>query len=169
MIVFTTTIKQITKAGDKKGWTYIEIPEEFSEQLYPGYRQSFQIKGKLDDFTIKSKSIFPIRGGGFFMSINAAYRKGTGKRKGAILQVQLERDKSIYKLNEDFSVCLSDEPNAELFFKSLSKSHQNYFSKWIETAKTKATITKRIAMAVNALSHQQDFPNMLRAKNKNTD
>lgn len=169
MYVFETTIKQITKAGDKKGWTYIEIPKEISQKLYPNYRQSFQIKGKLDSFPIKLKTIFPIRDGGYFMSLNATYRKGIEKKTGATIKVQLERDKTVYKINADFMDCLSDEPVAKTYFESLSKSHQNYFSKWIETAKTTTTKTKRIVLAVNALSKKMDFPKMLRSQNKNLD
>ena len=47
-------------------------------------------------------------------------------------------------------------------FKTLAKSHQNYFSKWIESAKTEGTKTKRIALAVNALSKQWDYGTMIR-------
>ncbi len=169
MYVFETTIKQITKAGDKKGWTYIEIPEDISQKLYPKFRQSFQIKGKLDSFSIKMKTIFPMSGGGYFMSLNAAFRKGIGKKTGATIKVQLERDKTIYKIDADFIACLSDEPDAKSFFERLSKSHQNYFSKWIETAKTTSTKTKRIVLAVNSLSKKMNFPKMLRSRNNNID
>ena len=41
-------------------------------------------------------------------------------------------------------------------------SHQKYYSKWIESAKTDQTRAKRIAMAVNALATGLDFGGMLR-------
>jgi uncharacterized protein YdeI (YjbR/CyaY-like superfamily) len=59
--------------------------------------------------------------------------------------------------------CLSDEPEARKFFLTLSKGHQNYFIKWIESAKTEPTRTKRTAQAVNAFSKHMGFPEMLRA------
>jgi uncharacterized protein YdeI (YjbR/CyaY-like superfamily) len=58
---------------------------------------------------------------------------------------------------------LQDEPAAKHYFQSLPKSHQHYFSKWIESAKTEPTKTKRIAMAVNAMSKKMDFGQMLRS------
>jgi uncharacterized protein YdeI (YjbR/CyaY-like superfamily) len=93
-------------------------------------------------------------------------RKGTAKKKGAMLKVQLEIDKTVYRQNTDFLTCLADDPVAEEFFNSLTKSHQNYFSKWIDSAKTEPTRIKRIAMAVNALSRRMDFGLMLRTNRK---
>jgi hypothetical protein len=48
----------------------------------------------------------------------------------------------------------------------LPGSHRNYFSKWIDSAKTDATKTKRIAMAVNALSKKWGYPEMMRNSRK---
>jgi uncharacterized protein YdeI (YjbR/CyaY-like superfamily) len=62
--------------------------------------------------------------------------------------------------------CLKDDPPAYSHFKTLTKGHQQYFSKWIESAKTSSTKAKRIVMAVTALAKQQGFPEMLR-ENKN--
>ena len=48
--------------------------------------------------------------------------------------------------------CLAAEPLALANFTKLPPSHQMYYSKWIEEAKTTSTLTNRIAKAVNALS-----------------
>jgi uncharacterized protein YdeI (YjbR/CyaY-like superfamily) len=79
------------------------------------------------------------------------------------LNVQLEVDKKDLKLSADLMKCLRAEPASLTFFKSLPRSHQNYFSKWIEGAKTSATKTKRIVMAVTALAQNQGFGEMIRA------
>ena len=71
---------------------------------------------------------------------------------------------ALNKLNEDFVVCLNDEPKAMKYFSSLPKSHQNYFSKWIESAKIVETKTKRIARAVNALAKGWDYVEMIKDK-----
>ena len=47
-------------------------------------------------------------------------------------------------------------------FNSLAGSHRNYFSKWIDSAKTEQTKTKRIAMALSALSRGLGYPEMMR-------
>ena len=58
--------------------------------------------------------------------------------------------------------CLKDEPESFSFFKDLPKSQQNYFSKWIDSAKTDATKAKRIARTLNALSQKMHYSQMLR-------
>lgn len=166
-IQFTTVIQQFGTQGEKTGWTYIEIPADVANKLCRGNKQGFRTKGKLDNYVFSGKSLLPMGAGNFIMPLNAAMRKAVGKRKGAMLNVQIEFDKSKYELNRDLMECLDDEPKALTFFKSLPGSHQNYFSKWIESAKTDATKAKRIAMALNAFLKKQGFPEMLRAQKSN--
>jgi hypothetical protein len=167
MIVFTTTILRFDKKGEKTGWTYIEIPAGISLQLKPGNKKSFRVKGKLDNFPIEKTALLPMGEGNFILPLNAKMRKGIGKKYGAMLTVQLGVDKRELALNPEMIECLTDEPDALNFFKQLSKSHQSYFSKWIDSAKTNATKAKRIAMTVNALSGKMNFGEMLRAQKRN--
>ena len=164
MVSFTTSLKKFGSQGEKTGWTYIEIPADLADKLYPGNRKAFRVKGKLDSHSIKYVALMPMGGGIFIMPVNAAMRKAIGKRHGAMISVSLQVDKSEYKIDKDFNSCLEDEPRARKYFDSLTRSHQNYFSKWIETAKTTETKAKRIAMAVNALARDMGFPEMLREK-----
>jgi hypothetical protein len=166
MIQFTATIHKFEKQGEKTGWTYIEIPADLAQKMKPGNKKSFRVKGKLDDFKITGVSLLPIGGGSFIMAINATMRKGTGKKQGAMLKVQLEEDKKPYKLNAEFLECLQDEPQALKNFNTMPKSFQNYYSKWIESAKTEATKTKRIAVAVNTLAKGMNYSEMLRSQQK---
>jgi uncharacterized protein YdeI (YjbR/CyaY-like superfamily) len=62
--------------------------------------------------------------------------------------------------------CLADEPEALTFFNQLTNGHQNYFTKWIESAKTEPTKAKRIAQTITALYRKQDFGEMLRSLKK---
>lgn len=98
-----------------------------------------------------------MRGGGFIMLLNKSDRKQIGKRENAMLNVQLERDKTVYPLNTDLVECLANEPEAASFFYSLVKSHQNYLSKWIDAAKTVPTKTKRIMQTLHTLFHKLDY------------
>src|SRR5262252_1656880 len=101
-------------------------------------------------------------GGKFIMPLNATIRKAIHKNKGAMLKLKLEMDKQPYQLNPEFMECLEDEPVGLEFFNSLKKYHQNYFSKWIESAKSEQLRAKRIAQTVNALSRKMGFVEMLR-------
>ncbi|MBO9562361.1 MAG: DUF1905 domain-containing protein [Niastella sp.] len=166
MVQFTTTILQFAEQGDKTGWTYIHITPDIAEQLKPGWKKSFRVKGKLDKHPIKAVALLPHGGGSFILPINADMRKGIKKRKGAMLQVQLQEDKAPLQLNPELMECLSDEPQALAFFKTLAPSHQAYFSKWIESAKTEATKTNRIAQAVNGLTHKMNYGELIRSLKK---
>lgn len=163
MVKFTAIIKKFGSKGEKTGWTYFEVPADIAAELKPGNKKEFKVKGKLDKYTIKRNSLIPMGGGNFIMALNADMRKAIAKKEGAMLNVQLTEDKSDFIFNADFMECLADEPAAQTFFLSLTGSHQRYFSKWIDSAKTDPTKTKRIAMAVNALAKGWGYPEMIKA------
>ncbi|WP_337043501.1 YdeI/OmpD-associated family protein [Emticicia sp. 17c] len=162
MLTFKTTIHKFGEQGEKTGWTYIVIPAQLAHELKPNTRTSFRVKGKLDDFAIAQVALLPAGEGDFFMPINAKMRKGIRKKEGTVLIVSLELDESIFKISEDLLVCLEDEPKALEKFNKLSPSHQKYFSKWIEDAKTIETKSKRIAQAVQGLAMNMDYGTMIR-------
>ncbi|MGB4845406.1 MAG: YdeI/OmpD-associated family protein [Ferruginibacter sp.] len=162
MISFSTTILKFDKQGEKTGWTYILIPAKMAGKLNPGVKKSYRVKGKLDDYTIEKIALVPMGEGDFIMSINAAMRKGIGKRKGAVLKVQIEVDKAEILPPAELLECLQDEPEALQYFNSLPQGHRNYFTKWIETAKTEPTKVKRIALVVKTMIRKMDFGAMLR-------
>ena len=142
-IQFTTTIQKFGAKGEKTGWTYIEIPADLAQQLKPANKKEFKVKGKLDKHSISRLSVLPMG-------------------NGAMLQVSLQEDKSDFVFNPDFMECLADDPTAKAFFESLTGSHQRYFSKWIDSAKTEPTRVKRITMAVNALAKKWGYGEMIR-------
>jgi hypothetical protein len=162
LVKFNATILQFQKQGEKTGWSYISIPPDIASKLKPGNRKGFRVKGKLDNFPIEQIALLPMGEGEFILPINASMRKGTGKRKGAMLKVQLEEDKKAFKLSTDFMECLADEPKALEFFNTLTPGHQRYFSKWIDEAKTEPTKTKRIAQAIDGLNKKFGFGEMIR-------
>jgi hypothetical protein len=162
MIEYKTTILKFEKQGEKTGWTYIEVPADVAEQLMSNIRKSFRVKGKLDKLTIKQVALIPMGNGNFIMPLNSTLRKALGKKHGAQLLVSLTVDKEEFKFAEDFIACLEHEPKALTHFKTLTGSHQKYFSKWIDSAKTEETKVKRITMAVNALARSMGYPEMVR-------
>jgi hypothetical protein len=166
MITFTTTIHKFDKKGEKTGWSYIEISASQAKKLKPDTKTSFRVKGKLDSYPLKQTALIPMGDGKFILPINGTIRKGTGKKHGDKLKVTLELDESKFIMNADFVACIQDDPTAADFFKTLAPGHQRYFSKWIDSAKTAATKTKRIVMAVNALSRKMGFPEMLREEKR---
>ena len=162
MIHFSAVIKKFGDQGEKTGWSYIEVSEEVASQIKPGYKKSFRVKGRLDNYLIEKTSLLPMGGGNFIIPVNATIRKALGKRKGAVIKASLTADEREVEINKSFLVCLADEPDALEFFNSLARGHRNYFSKWIESAKTEETRANRIARAVTALSRKLGYPEMMR-------
>jgi hypothetical protein len=166
VITFTTKIRKFDRQGEKTGWTYIEISSSLANKLNPGKKVGYRVKGQLDAHVIQRVALLPMGDGRFILPLNAKMRKATGKEKGDMLKVQLEVDERNIPPSFDFMKCLRDDARAMAHFKTLSGSHQRYFSKWIEEAKTVETKTKRITMAVVALGQGQGFPEMIRANRK---
>ena len=168
MIEFDALIEKFGIKGEKSGWTYLHIPAQLIDQLNPGIRQSFRVKGRLDQFPISGVALIPMGEGEFIMPLNAKLRKGVGKQKGERLMVEVELDLEEKPLQEELMICLEDEPKALQYFQSLPKGHQRYFSSWVESAKTEATRTRRISQAVNALALGLGFSEMIRMNKKRT-
>lgn len=159
---FSATIKKFDSNADKTGWTYILVPVDIAQKINPGVRQGYRIKGKLDDYAFEGLGLLPMGGGDFILPLNATIRKSLGKSQGATIAVQMEVDTKPYELDADLTECLEDAPEASAAFYKMPRSHQNYYSKWVESAKTPATKAKRIAMAINALATGLDYGAMLR-------
>lgn len=164
---FETILKKFDSKGEKTGWTYIEIPLAVSNGLSPANKKSFRVKGRLDDHAIEGVALIPMGNGHFILAVNATMRKGIRKNVGATVTVNLLLDTTERKVNALLLECLADDPSALSRFKKLPPSHQMYYSKWIEQAKTDSTQIKRIAMTVRALSLHMDFGAMLREEKAN--
>jgi bifunctional DNA-binding transcriptional regulator/antitoxin component of YhaV-PrlF toxin-antitoxin module len=164
MISFNATLLKFDKKGEKTGWTFIEISASQAKKLKPDTKVSFRVKGKLDSYPLKQVAIMPMGEGGFILPINGKMRKAIGKKHGDRVKVELTADESKIILSRDLMACLKDEPSALAAFKKLPGSHQKYFSRWIEGAKTSTTKTKRIVMTIEALAKKMDFGAMLRAE-----
>ncbi len=162
MISFTASIQKFNKQGEKTGWTFLVVPDKIAKKLNPGVKKSYRVKGKLDDHRIEKTALIPMGAGDFILPVNAAIRKATGKRFGATIKLQLELDESPILPPSELLECLQDEPEALKHFNSLPQGHRNYFTKWIESAKTEPTKTKRIALVIKTMVRKMDFGAMLR-------
>jgi len=166
MIQYNTTLLKFNKKGEKSGWTFIEISAAQAQKLKPDTKVSFRVKGSIDQFAFEKVAILPMGDGSFILPVNGTMRKAIGKKDGDKVKVVLNVDERKLTLSPDLMKCLKEEPDSLAFFKSLPMSHQNYFSKWIESSKTSATKIKRIVMALTAFSKKQGYSEMIR-ENKN--
>src|SRR5690349_3764886 len=101
MVSFSTTILKFDSQGEKTGWTYIEISAAIAEQLNPGVKKGYQVKGKLDSYSFKGLNLLPMGEGKFILALKSDVRKRIGKKKGDKLKVELAVDKDQYKINSE--------------------------------------------------------------------
>lgn len=163
MVRFHTTVKRFGQKGEKTGWTYIVITAAQAEELSPGTRKSFRTKGTINGFAFTQSALLPMGDGDFIMALNGPLRKKAGLRVGDLVAVEIAFDPTPKVLSDDLMACLEDAPQAMEFFNTLTPSHRQYFSDWIESAKTLPTKTKRIALTIDACSKRMGFPEMIRA------
>ncbi|RZK42149.1 MAG: DUF1905 domain-containing protein [Pedobacter sp.] len=163
MITHYAEIERFETNGEKTGWTYVFIPQTIAEQIKPGERRSIRLRGTIDAVEINGVSLAPMGHGDFIMPLNKLLRKALKKEVGAqvVLNVEFDVDFKI-EMPEDLELCLSDEDELLQRFLALTKSHQNYFINWLNTAKTEKTRTKRLVMIVDAMYKNLDFGAMLR-------
>ncbi len=64
MLSFETTLLQFDKQGEKTGWTYFAIDTAMAEQLKPNNRQSFRVKGFLDNTPFQQVAVICLWGMG---------------------------------------------------------------------------------------------------------
>ena len=164
MVEFNTIILQFADQGEKTGWSYIDIPANLAQQLKPGNKKSFRVKGMLDGAAVQGMALMPMGGGNFIMALKADVRKAIHKNAGAVLHVAIEEDLDFrIEMPDDLRECFEFEPEALDFFNSLPKYHREYFIKWIDGAKTNETRAKRIINTVNAMLRKWDYGQMVRA------
>jgi Domain of unknown function (DUF1905)/Bacteriocin-protection, YdeI or OmpD-Associated len=162
MVTFKAIIQKFGEKGEKSGWTYLLIPAHIAQEINPKVKTSYRVKGLLDAFAINHVSLVPMGDGDFIIAFNDKFRKGLGKNEGATVAINIELDTSEMPFSEDLLACIADEPKALEAFEKLTNGHKRYFSNWVDSAKTIATKSKRIAMCVEGLALGMDYGEMIR-------
>jgi hypothetical protein len=161
-VKFTARLEKYGKNGEKSAWTFILIPARLASKLKPDCKVSFRVKGSFDNYTFEKVAMLPVGEGNFIIPVKAPVRKELGKHDGHTVKVVLDLDDRVIPLSVDLMRCLKDDPQCLATFKAMPRSHQNYYSNWIESAKTIQTKTKRILMTMEAMAKKQDFGAMIR-------
>ena len=163
MIQLTAIIEQFAKKGEKTGWTYLYIPQPIANELKPGCKVSFRVKGEIDQVPFKGIALAPMGEGNFIMPLKKELQKKLAKRKGATINLKISEDKDFkIEMPDDLKQCLEDSQGALNQFYTLPKSHQNYYFNWINSAKTDATRVKRIAQTIGAMEMKMTYNEMIR-------
>ncbi len=146
---------KLLKYPGKGGWIYTVIDE-----IAPDKRAKFgwvQVSGSIDGFELKRYKLMPMGNGKLFLPVRKEIRKAINKTEGDIIHVILYADNSPIEIPQEFLLCLQDEPAAKQFFFKLTESEQQFYIKWIYSAKQEATKTKRIVEAIGKLMKKEKF------------
>lgn len=164
MITNHSIIERFAEKGEKTGWTYIFISAEQAEQMNPGVKKSYRVKGKIDQVNIEFISILPMGEGNFILPLKSTLLKKIKKPVGEKVHLQIEYDDREFEMNEDLMTCLEEVPLANDKFLAMPKSHQRYYSNYVNDAKTEATKAKRIAKIIDSMIRNLSFAEMLKSK-----
>ncbi|KQM69463.1 hypothetical protein ASE74_05610 [Pedobacter sp. Leaf216] len=163
MVHIKAEIERFESMGEKTGWSYVFVPAALANEIKPGCKKSFRVKGKIDQLEVAGMATTPMGEGDFIIALKSEVRKKLKKESGAVVELYLEEDKDFkVEMPEDLDICLSEEEHLMHNFLKQPKSHQNYYINWINQAKTEPTRTKRIVMTVKAMDKGQDFGTMIR-------
>ena len=162
MFTFNAVIRKYGSKAEKTGWTFVDMPINIVLKLKLKTRREFRIKGTMDDVKFERLVCYPSREGHFIIAINAELRKKLGKKEGAMLSVKFELDKSEALKSQELLDCLAEEPEALKLFKALTPSHQNYFHRYVFTAKGETTRAGRIVNVIDAMYKKMNFGEMVR-------
>jgi hypothetical protein len=163
---FQGLIHRYSSKGEKTGWTFVYIPDEIIRKLRLPDKKGFRIKGMIDNVKVEKLSTYPVGEGKYIIALNTQLKKQLGKKEGATLSVKFEVDKSKAPQSKELLAALKDDKIALAQFKSLLPSHQNYFHRYVWSAKGADTKAGRIVHVINAMLKKQDFGQMVRTLKK---
>jgi hypothetical protein len=160
-IQIEVVLEKYGENGDKTGWTYVFLDASIVTKL-TDEKRAFKVCGRLDDYAIKQVSVIPVGNGDFILPFNGTMRKGTGKKEGDKIFLELQIDTSEVLLSSDLIDTLATDEEALERFQQLTPGHQQYFSKWAESAKTMPTKADRLSKCLYALQNGMDYGQMIR-------
>jgi hypothetical protein len=133
----------------KGGWTFARIPEiPQDKHAHFGW---VKVRGTIDGYEIRKYHLMPMGNGKLFLPVKAEIRKKIKKDAGDKVHIILYPDNEPLEVPEEMLLCLQDEPQALMFFNSLSESEQKFYIEYIYSAKREETKIDRMAKSINRL------------------
>ncbi len=167
MYTFTVILDRFANKGEKTGWTIAHMPDAVYKKFKRPDKKEFRVKGFIDDVAVDKLVVYPIGGGRFIIALNAALRKKLGKEAGDKVAFKLELDAAGGLRSPEMIEALKEDGVAWMAFQALNVSHQNYFHRYVATAKRADTKAGRIVETILALHKGLNFGEMIRAQKQN--
>jgi hypothetical protein len=140
----------LEKFPGKGGWTYIQIDE--IKPVKKKYFGGAKVRGFIDDYELKDHNLFPMGKGILMMAVKAEIRKKIGKQEGDWVALKLYYDEPEDNTNEDFLICLKEDPIAEKNYNKATKKQQQEIIDWISSSKNEEMKVERIAKMLDVLA-----------------
>jgi len=140
----------LKKYSGKGGWTFAVIPEIVRDKhAWFGW---VKVRGSIDGYEIKNYHLMSMSNGMMFLPVKAEIRKKIGKNDGDWVHIILYSEQLPHVNQDDFMICLQDDPHAYQNFLKKTEPEQKAFIDWIYSAKNDEMKVERIAEILNKLS-----------------
>lgn len=143
---------QLEKFSGKGGWTFVRLPEIPMEKRPFGLKK---VRGYIDDYEIKNFHLMPLGNGQLFLPVKAEIRKKIHKEEGDSVKVVLYNEEMTINVEEDFILCLKDDPDAWNNYLKFSEPEKKNYLEYINSSKNQDIVIERMAEAVNKISQNK--------------
>ena len=140
----------LEKFPGKGGWTYACIKDiRHEKKNHFGWKK---VRGFIDDYEIKESHLMPMGNGRLFLPVKGEIRKKINKQAGDSVNIVLFiADKAVPVTDEDFLLCLTEEPEALTHFNSFPDNEQKRYLEWIAAVRSEELKVERMARAITRI------------------
>lgn len=144
----------LLKSQKKGGWTYVLIPLEKPLAKTPfGMKK---VNGFIDDYELKDFTMWSIKNQGHFVAVKADIRKAIRKEEGDTVRLVIYTDELPTVADDDFILCLKDDPDAYAAFLSYPEKKRKTITAWVIAPTSEDGKIQRIAEAIDRIAAGYD-------------
>lgn len=140
----------LEKQTGKGGWTYACIPD--IKQDKHTWFGLLKVRGSIDGHEISNVHLMPMGNGKLILAVKAEIRRIIKKQEGDWVHIILYSQELPPVNQNDFIICLKEEPLAFENYSNMSVNEQQSIVEWIYSAKNDAVKVERIAVTLNRLA-----------------
>jgi hypothetical protein len=128
-------------------WGFVEFPYDVQQEF--GTKGQVKVIVTYDGYTYRG-SLVKMGRDCHIIGITKPIRAAIGKKPGDMVHVIIMQDTEPRTVEQpdDFKILLNENPEAEIFFKKLSYTHQKEYVQWITSAKKEETRQRRLTEAI---------------------
>ncbi len=149
-IPFVDDTFELQRMQQKGGWTYVLIPLEKPAVKSPFGMQ--KVNGYIDDYELKDVTMWSMKNQGHFLAVKSEIRKAIKKEEGDKVRLTLYTDGPPPVADDDFLLCLKDDPDAYAAFVSYPEKKKQLIRAWVLAPLSEDGKIQRIAEAIDRIA-----------------